>query len=363
MLMFNYAAGTADFNDIIEENFALASAAFNGTTIANREERLHNLNTSIATYLVDGTKAQKFFDADGLAAFKNPSVIKNKEVQANFDTLIAQMINPILPMITNNDFMSIFAESRQVGWGDNAKFVIKSNELYKVNEIAQGVNRGVLQPIHNDEVTVDTSPIEIAFEADWYAMAAGVYDWGTETLRAAKSFENYIFLKVLGALTSGVTALGAAYSATGFSDANWTGLAQKTSAANGGSDVYAVGTLTALGAVVPATAGLQYGLGQKIADDGHLDRYRGVRLIVADQAMTYNSVNTTADLILPDNKIYFVPVSALDKPVKVVYEGNTLYAERMPDHTPDRTYRVRIRFSIGVAAIVGSKFGTLTIGG
>lgn len=363
MMQFNFAASTDDFNDIIELNYELAMSVFNSNKPADYDEKVKLLNEGIAKYITSGTRAAAVFEKDGLACLKNPTVIKNKDVMANFDTVIAQMINPVLPMVSNNDLLSLFAETKQVGWGDNARFIIKSNELYKVNEIAKGVHRGVLQNIRGDEMTVEASPIELAFEADWYAMAAGVFDWGDHTIRVAKSFENYIYLKAIAALLSVGGEMSSAYTQTGFSDIGWTNLAQLVSAANGGSDVYAIGTLSALGQVLPA-APFQYVLGQKIADDGMLDRFKGVRLVPTTQAIGYNQVNVAGDFgnpfIVPDDKIFMVPVAGY-KPVKIVYEGDTIYAERAPEHTPDNTYRVNIQMMIGVAAVIGSKMGTIDL--
>lgn len=360
MTMFNYRQGSQKFNDNIDESVALAAAKLEGKVLANHDERVKNLCYTIMEDCFSGTRYEAAFADKGLELVKNPMATRNTEFRENFDAVIAQIINPILPMVSNVDFIRFLAEVRQVGFGDTARFIVRSNELYKVNEIASGVNRGILQPIHNDEITVNASPVEIAAEIDWYAVAAGVFDFGDFGLRAARSFEAFIFLKVVNAMTSATTKAGAAYSISGFSNSNWSTLAQRVSAASGGADVFAIGTLAALNQVVPAAAGLQYGLGQKMADQGYLDRYMGTRLICLDQALTFDSVNTTADFVVPNDKIYMLPVYG-DKPVKIVYEGDQSVVEWIPDQCTDRTYRIRIQFRIGVAAIVGSKFATMSL--
>ena len=161
-------------------------------------------------------------------------------------------------------------------------------------------------------------------------------------------------------LTSGVTKLGAAYNLTGFTQANWTALAQRIAAVNGNSEVFAIGTLAALGSIIPAQAGLQYGLGKEIVDKGYLDRYYGTRLVVLDQALKFNTINTTAEFAIPDDMIYFLPVYG-DKPIKLVYEGDNILVEREPTQTPDKTFRLRIQERVGVAAVIGSKIGALDL--
>ena len=236
---------------------------------------------------------------------KNPQITKNETVRSNFEAVIAEVVNAIAPSVTSADYSRFLAEVRQIGWGDTGRFIIRSNELFKVNEIAEGVNRGVLQPIFDNEVTVNPSPIEIATAIDWYAVAAGVFDWGDFGLRAGRSFEAYIFLKVIAAMTS-VTGdmMGAGYIANGYTTDNWTHLIQKVSAANGGAPVYAIGSLGALMKVNTTGAnglGLQYFVGEDYLSKGYLDKFLGARMIPVDPALVPTTINTTADLAVPDN--------------------------------------------------------------
>lgn len=355
--MYNFNRGTDAFNDIVEEAVFFASAQLNNQAIENKDARLLELNKAIVSYALEGTR----YEGMGLEAMKDPRVQKNNDVLENYNVVVAEIINAILPMVASKDYSRYLADVRQVGWGETALFKIKSNELYKVNEIAEGVNRGVLQPIYDNEVTVNPRKTEVAAFIDWYPVAAGVFDWGDFGIRYAKSFEAYIFLKVIVGMTSATSELGSAYSASGFSSNNWTKLIQRVSAANGNAPVYAIGTLAALNQVYPDAVGLQYGLGEKIAEDGYLDKYLGAKLIPVDQVfMPDGAVNTTGAFSIPDDVIYFVAADAY-KPVKIVFEGNSSVVERDPDYTPDRTYRIRIQERVGVQAIVGSKFGTLTL--
>lgn len=358
--MFSYNAGTQEFNDIVDEAVAFAKAQVEGAVIADKETRVKNHNLAILKYCAAGTRAEDLCEKNGLAAYKMPQVTRDKEFRANFDAVIAQVINPIMPMVANNDLVRLMAEVRQVGYGDTARFVIKSNDLFKVNELAEGVARGVMQPIYNNEITVEASPVSIDYDVDWYALASGVLDLGDFALRVSRSFEGYIFLRIIAAINTAVGDLPAAYRASGFSNANWSRLAQLASAANGKSEVFAIGSLNALNAVVPTSAGLQYGLGEKIASQGYLDKYLGTRLVVLDQALQFNTVNTTGTFALPDDMIYFLPVYG-DRPVKIVYEGNTILVDHDATQTSDKTYRIHIEERVGVGVVLGSKFAALDV--
>ena len=359
--MFNYRKKDDDFNALIDEGVAFAAAQKENKTLENRKERLAALNEGIVKYCVTGTRYESLYEAKGAEILKDPRVQKNAEFLENFNAVIAEIINPILPMVSNEDFIRFFADVKQIGWGDTARYIIKSNELYKVNEIAEGVTRGTMQIIHDDEVVINTKNIEIVTEVDFYQVASLAFDFGDFGLRAARSFEQYIFLKIVAALGSATTVNGAVYSASGFSKGNWSKIAQKVSAANGGAVVWAIGSLGALNNIVPAETGLQMGLGQRLADEGYLEKFMGVRLVCLDPAFaTPYGVNTDGDLAFADDEIYFIAVNAY-KPIGIVYEGDTLVVERDFTHTPDKTYRIKIGMRVGVGAILGSKFGLLNL--
>ena len=363
MEMFNFNSQDKTFDAIVTSIVDSAKTRFEAQTEPSKEE-LRLQNEAIVKYALEGTRFEAKFEQEGLACMKNPQITKNETVRSNFEAVIAEVVNAIAPSVTSADYARFLAEVRQVGWGDTARFIIRSNELFKVNEIAEGVNRGVLQPIFDNEVTVNPSPIEIATAIDWYAVAAGVFDWGDFGLRAGRSFEAYIFLKVIAAMTS-VTGdmIGAGYIANGYTPANWTNLVQKVSAANGGAPVYAIGSLGALTKVNTTGAnglGLQYFVGEDYLSKGYIDKFLGARMIPVDPALVPTTINSTADLAVPDNKIYMVAADAY-RPVKIVFEGNSMTVERIPEETTDKRYGIRIQMRVGVSAIVGSKFGRIDL--
>lgn len=362
MEMFNYTRGSKEFNALVDEALFFAKSAIEGTAVENKDERVYNHNYKLLKYCTEGTRAQKYFEESGLEAANFPQVQNDSEVLMNFDAFIAQVVSPVLPMVANYDLINLLAEVRQIGYGQTARFIVRSNEEYKVNQVAEGVNRGVLQHALDDEVTLNPTPYEIAYFCEWYRLASGVVDFGYEGIRAARGFEKFIFAKILKALTDSVDTLGAAYTAEGFSNENWNGLAQKVAAANDGSGVIAVGTLQSLGSVLPASLGIQYGLGKEIMDKGYLDKYNGVKLVCLDQVLVPGTVNTTAKFMIPDDTIFFLPVYG-DKPIKVAIEGKEMYVDRPYERTPDKTYRARIQMRLDVKAVFGSKIAALELQG
>lgn len=357
---YSYNHQDETFNNIIDLAKDLTVRTFENNKGESFNEDLKTLNTSIMKYCLEGTRFASKYEENVLEAAKNPAVHKDIQFKQNFNCILAEFMNVVIPTCASTKYTDLFAEVVQIGFGDTARFTVSSNELFKVNEIAEGINRGALQHVYNDEFTVNCIPVEIATSCNWYQIAAGVYNWADLGIRAAKSFESYIFLKVVAAMVSATADLGSGYQAIGMSSINWDNLAQRVRAANGTDAVYAVGTISALGKVLPENNYLQIGLGEDWAKDGKLASYHTVPLIAYSNALKPMTINTTADLALSEDDIYMVAADAY-KPVKVVFEGNDVVIEEEPTKTPDRTYGFKVEMRLGISAIVGSVFGKLLV--
>ena len=362
MTMFNYRESESKlFNDIVDGAIEATKMAIEGVKDRKAYDEMNKLICeNFAKYAVEGTRYADKYEEVGANLLKNPVIRKNKDVVENFNAVIAQIIYAVVPMSTSSRFGEEFMQVSQVGWGDSARFLISSNDLFQINEIAEGINWGVLQPIYNNEVTLNCSPITVGTSIDFYAVASGNFDWGNFGLRAGTSFNAYIMIRAINALTSVTANLGAAYTQAGVASDTWTTLAQRVSAANGGSGVYAVGTIGALGKALPSTVGLQYGLGKEVMDKGYLDKYLGVSMIPLDNAIRPGTVNSSAELLLADDRIYILG-AANDHPIKVCFEGDTIEVEEDAAHTTDKCYAVEITYRVGVAAILGNKLGVITL--
>lgn len=360
--MFNYKKSeNALFNDVVDGIVDSARQHIEG--IQNRkeyEEMQSDVCENLVKYCVSGTRYEDRFEAEGLDLVKNPSVNSNRDFRENFDAVIAQVINATLPMTMSSRFADTFMEIHHIGWGDTARFIIDSNELYQVNELAEGIHRGALQPIYNNEVVVNPQPVEIAVSIDWYLLASRKFDIGVWAAKIARSFENYVLAKSIAALIGATDGLGAGYVANGVDVNNYGTLAQRVSAANGGSAVYALGTSVALSKLVPSTVGLQYGLGVEITKNGFLDRYLGTNVIAIDQAIDPLTINSSAKLMVPDDKIFLVSANAY-KPLKICMEGSEITLTDLPEYTSDRTYTFSVKVRLGIAAILGSKHGVINL--
>lgn len=346
-------------NKLIEGGIELTKrcAAQKGKNDENYNSDNAKYLESLMQYCVKGTS----YEWTDINMIKDPQVTGNRAFAERFAAVISQVITPVAPAVISERYMEL-AEVKQVGFGETGRFIVKSNDLFMVHDVAEGVQLGGIQRLYNDEITVNPSPKQIHFNMNFYHIASGIFDFGDWSMKVGVSFAGYIQKLIVNTFTGVITDLQAAnspYVAAGMSDPNFINISQKVQSANNNSEVYCMGTLSALGIAIPTQLGLQYGLGEEIAKVGHLDKYKGTKLLEIEQAMMPGTINTTATLMIPNNVLYFIAMGQY-KPIKVVFEGENVTVETLPTQTVDKTMGLSITMRIGVASVVGSKFGAIT---
>lgn len=347
------------FNSLVDCTLDLARSCYEGKKASDYGAKNKELIEAMGKKAVEGTRYEADFEAEGLAIYNRPMVKNNSTVRDNFNAVIAQVVNAIVPEVVNDTFSKFIAEVHQVGYGETARFIIESNDLFKVNAKAEGVRKGVDQPMFDDEITVNAHPITIDAAIDWYPFAAGIFDMGNFALKIGRSFMAYIFLKAIRGMTQATTDFGAAYTVNGVTPALFGTLRERVQAANGGMSVVAIGTAVALGNC-SLTGNYQVQIGEEMNKVGYLDQYLGVPLIGLHNVLVPGTTNGAATLALKDDRIYMIPVGGA-RPVKIVFEGDEISVAYDPEHTSDKRYGISIEMRVGVEAIVGPKYGTIKL--
>lgn len=357
---FDYTrSDNEEFNALVDSALELARTKFEGQVASDYKEKNAALIYGMGKKALEGTRYEADFEAKGLEIFKSPMVRNNSTFRDNFNAVIAQVINVIVPEVVNETFQNYIAETHQVGYGETARFIIESNDLFKVNEKAEGVRKGVDQPMYDDEITVHAKPLTIDAHIDWYPFVSQIFDMGNFALKIGRSYAAYIFLKAIKGMTAATAEFGAAYATNGVTPALFGTLRERVSAANGGMNVVAIGTAVAL-SKVSLQGNFQVEIGEEMNKVGYLDQYLGVPLIALKNVLLPGTTNTTADLVLDDHKIYMVPVAG-DRPVKILFEGNEISVAYNPDDSSDRRYGISVELRVGVSAVCGSKYGVINI--
>lgn len=363
-LMFSYHEDRVDdvAKNIIETmgELALDFRAGKADTVEYKE-RNAVLNESIAKYCVEATGRQY----TGMSMLKNPQIVSvDNRFATTFATVLAEAITPIVPTIISQEYTKLY-DVTQVGWGDNAKYTVESNEYFIVYDIAEGIQRQNQQTTFDTEYTVSASKKTISTFVNFYQVAAGKVDWGKFSVKIAKSYQAYIQSAVVAGMSKAfdnAEALGiAGYKKVGTDAKTWLELAQLVGAANG-SDVYALGTIGALAKVTPdASTGFRFFENDDIITKGLLKEYQHVPMVMLDNAIRPDTLNVeNPQLLLQDDYIYFIPMS-FNKPVKVVIEGENVVVAPDPMTTKDCTIGLTVSMYIGIDTIVGSKFGILDV--
>lgn len=358
--IFNYTkSGNENFDNTIEGALALARMSYEGKKDSDYEAKNKEVLTSIAKLVVEGTRYEAEFESKGLSLFNSRQVTGNTTIRDNFNAVIAQIQTAIVPEVFNDVFSSYIAEVHQINYGETARFLIESNDLFKVNSKAEGVRKGIDQPMFDTEITVSTSSITLDASIDWYPFASGIMDIGHFSVKIAKSFMAYLFLKVVKGMTKATDEYGTAYTINGITPELWGTLKQRVMAANGGMNVVAIGTPVAL-SNVSLDGNFQVEIGEEMNKVGYLNQYLGTPLIAINNVLVPGTTNGEAKLSLSDKVIYMVPVAG-SKPVKVVFEGGETSVGVDPEHTSDTRYGITVTMRVGVATIVGPKFGTIKL--
>lgn len=357
---FDYTrSDNEEFNALVDGALELARSKYEGHPCDDYKKKNEDLIYGMGKKAVEGTRYEAEFEAKGLELLKNPMVRNNSTFRDNFNAVIAQVINVIVPEVVNDTFEAFIAETHQTGYGETARFIIESNDLFKVNEKAEGVRKGVDQPMYDDEITVHAKPLEISAHIDWYPFVSQIFDMGYFALKIGRSYAAYIFLKAIKGMTAATTEFGAAYATNGVTPELFGTLRERVSAANGGMNVVAIGTAVAL-SKVSLGGNFQVEIGEEMNKVGYLDQYLGVPLVALKNVLVPGTTNTTATLALDDKKIYMVPVAG-DRPVKILFEGNEISVAFDPEHSSDRRYGILVEMRVGVSAICGAKYGVITL--
>lgn len=298
-----------------------------------------------------------------IEVIKNPMIHGDIFFQSRFKNILAQAITPAVPTVAASGYEQLY-DVFQVGYGDAATYTVDSNEMFIVNDIAEGVARGGVQTIYNQEYSVKAHRKQIATFVDWYHVVSGKHDWGKFGQKVGEGFVGYIQASVAKVLADLITTDAAehgisGYIANGFDDENWLEVARNVKLANGNAEVYALGTNISLSKIVPDEAtGFRYLSGDNLVTEGFLPTYKRVPLIELGNALVPNTVNGTPTTLIGDDFVYMIPMG-LNKPCKVVIEGQNVAVNQDPLYTADHCFGLTVDMRIGVDVVVGSKIGAI----
>lgn len=172
--VFNYNHfGDQTADSLVETFNQLVNASIENK---NNTKEYKELNQSFTeNFMAHCVEAIPNMTFSGLDMVRNPMVHKDLFFLQRFNTILAQAITPAVPTVSASEYERLY-DVTQVGFGDNAKYLVDSNELFIVNTVAEGIARGGVQTAYNNEYTVTAQRKQISIYVDWLArMIAGAY--------------------------------------------------------------------------------------------------------------------------------------------------------------------------------------------
>ncbi|MBO7732386.1 MAG: hypothetical protein J6S67_07530 [Methanobrevibacter sp.] len=100
---FSYTRSTDEsFNSLVDCTLDLARNCYEGKKGSDYEAKNAELLKAMGKKAVEGTRYEADFEAEGLKIFNKPMVKTNSTVRDNFNAVIAQVVNAIVPEVVND---------------------------------------------------------------------------------------------------------------------------------------------------------------------------------------------------------------------------------------------------------------------
>lgn len=279
---------------------------------------------------------------------------------AIFEILEEVLTETYLNGVNQDEFFMQFADIKNIAKGDRNEYYVKDTAVLVASE-----HSGNNWAIHRQKLeggvsfSVKTKAHSIAVYGDFFLFLTGRLSFGELIAETAKGFQNKIYEGVALSFGNAAASLPTNLKATGtYDEKELISLYSHVEAASG-SRPYVVGTRAAL-AEVTAGGQVEYfseAMKNELHNTGRIGVYKGMTLITLPTVHKANSFDFAYDdkqlLILPSNNT---------RPVKVVFEGDSLMKE-----TSDSTANVDMSFDysfiaeFGINVVFDSVFGAYTL--
>lgn len=249
---------------------------------------------------------------------------RNPNTKVEFFAFVEETVTPIVHKKLEETFEK-FAEFRNIGYGDEQKFLVPNTELFNVATIAEGSGNIRRKRLEGSEYTVDVSSFAVGIYEEFNRFLAGRVDWATYVQKMADSLSRDIALRISQALYGSFDVLSSTYRASILSTQTETDLkdavleiASHVEAEHGAAVI--LGTKSAIAKLKPDYSNNE--------QDGerNLAGYFGVVDGYNTMAMPQFHINNTDEFAIDANTILILP-EVDEKIVKVVVEGTAIMRE------------------------------------
>jgi len=242
---------------------------------------------------------------------------------------------------------------RNLALGDENLFNVEDNDLFTVSKVAegtQGIRRQRLSGMSQVSLTTELRVVKIYEELN--RVLAGQVDFNQMINKVGESFRRN-FLQEIYALWMGATAAdfgGTTYfpAAGSYNEETLLDLISHVEAAANGQQATIIGTKKALRKLMPSI--VSDGYKDDIHNMGYAGKFLGTPVVALPQRHKLNST----EFVFDDNTL--TVVASPEKPIKVVYEGDSTIIAGDPMQNQDltQTYMYAERYGMGIILAGGN---------
>lgn len=273
--------------------------------------------------------------------------------------VISAAVDMILPDTLLRS-VGMYADIRNIGWGDSAAFDISVRDLFTVSKAGRAQRQSQLHKQYKGQVVVLPELRELSVTVSLYRVLSGAENLAEFVAKVVRSMESQVGVDAYNAFATAMNALDNTASTglrvTGWSQSEFVRLSQTIRAWNNAEPI-AIGTQAALASVLPADANYRYDFESEYVKVGHLKEFQMTRIVMLEQVANWES---EFGLRLADNRIWIVSPS-VNKLVKVVLEGNTLAYTNDTYANANLTQNASIMKAWGVAVATNALAATIEL--
>lgn len=330
----------ADKNSIIKLGVDICKNQVNTEfASANRDEQMEALRKSLV-------------EANGGSNKLNYKTMRN-------NVALFEIIETILELndvqgFENNDFFEQFVDYRNLALGDQNSFYIEDNSLFTVNTTAEGIGATLRQRINKGETkTVATKLHTIETMENLNMLLSGRINIVEFVEKIRRSFMHKRLNAIYDTFYAGISGLPAAFGKTGsYAEADLVDLIAHVEASTGGNAII-VGTKKALAKVISAV--ISESAKERYNQSGFYGVFNGTPMMDIKQSHKTG----TYEFAISDSDLWIV--TANDKPVKFVTEGDAIFEQGQATDNADRTVDILAGERYGVAVVLNQLYGQYRI--
>lgn len=306
-----------------------------------------------------GKEVSKLANVDFSAA-NATAMANNPMVKWAYFAVVNSLIDMIIPDVLDKS-IGIYTEQRNIGWGDSAQFTVEPNDLFYISKAGREQRTVTFQKQFEGMATVVPENRAISVSVSLYKVMCGLESIAKFVTKAILSLEAQITKECFTAFNTAMFDLPATANTglkvTGYSKNEAIRLAQTVTAYNNGAKAVFMGTQLAVSNILPDGNNYRYMIDSDFVKMGYIQTAFGYDTLVLPQVADWTS---PYKLALDDKKIYVISPSS-QKPVKLVYEGDSYSNTIEAFDTANLTNSTTINKSYGIAIATNAIAGLITL--